>query len=104
MTSLEETLRWSIDEVRARFPDFDFVGPAGVLHVETAPTLVDRIRVDLRSPGILRLQSLGPTTVDGISPSDLAGRCTVTASSWLEGAAGRLRAVAPARPRAPAPA
>ena len=84
MTLLEAALRRTLQEVDARFPDFDFVRPGGDLHVELGPTVIDRVRVDLPSRGILRLQALAPVTTGGLPPGELAGRSTVTASSWLD--------------------
>ncbi|WP_286928212.1 MULTISPECIES: hypothetical protein [Aeromicrobium] len=94
MTSLEAALRRTIGEVSARLPDFDFVGPGGQLRVDLGPTLVDRVRVDLLSPGVLRLQSLGIVTTDGLPPDALASRSTVVVSSW---SAGRQEAFRPSR-------
>ncbi|SKB09701.1 hypothetical protein [Aeromicrobium choanae] len=81
MTPLEAALREAIREVDGTFPDFDFIRPGGELRVDLGRT-VDRVRVDLLSPGILRLQSFGIVTADALPPDALARRSTVAASSW----------------------
>lgn len=83
MSLLADLLGDTIREARARFPDVDFLRPGGELHVDLAPTVVDRVRVDLDSSSApLHLQSLGLTTTDGLAAADLATRGTITASSW----------------------
>lgn len=85
METLGELLAETVRSARAAFPDLDFVRPAGQLHIALAPTRVDCVRVELASPSILRLQSLGLTTVPALSPAELNGRATVTASSFADG-------------------
>lgn len=84
MSDLRPALDRIVGLAREGFPEFDVLRPNGVLRLDVDRT-VDRIRIELRALAILELQSVGLSTAEELTPEQLAGHATVTASSWREG-------------------
>ncbi len=71
-------------------PFSTFLADGGILELPVVLNGVHQIRIELGARQFLHLQSIEVCTRDGMSPTQIAGCATVTASSWYKGYADKF--------------